>query len=256
MSVNDPLQKDSDVPKCVDDVAREEYDFYDFGCSAGGSIKFAQSKFGGVRALGLDIDPKKVERTQNMGFEARVADCTCLEGMRRVRFVTMMHFLEHLPSRKHARDCIKSALQISNDFVYIRQPWFDSDGYLLTKGLKLYWSDWEGHTLHMTSLELRNILTSLRRCSTTGRRLRYVIAALHPIVSSADPSMLPLDAAFDSHAYNEEAHGPKDIVPLDLQACVHKEIVCVATMSPDFDCFKLLVSVHGKQKYLVLCQSA
>jgi hypothetical protein len=50
------------------------FDFVDFGCSAGGSIVWAARKFGGRRGLGVDINPGKV------------------------RFATMIDFLEHLPT--------------------------------------------------------------------------------------------------------------------------------------------------------------
>lgn len=230
------------------------YDFYDFGCSNGGSIKFARDKLGGIRGMGLDVDERKVNRTQSLGYDARVVDCTRLVGMTRVQFVTMLHFLEHLPSRRHAEQCVQSALSVSNKFVYIRHPWFDSDGYMLTKGMKLYWSDWKGHTYHMTTLELHTVLRSVQL--KIGKTVYFVMAALHPILSSSDPSVLPLGAPTDSHSYDMEIHGFKKLLPLDVQACVHREVVCVATTNPDFDCAALIASVHHKQKYRILLQHA
>ena len=34
------------------------YDFVDFGCSSGGSIKFAMERLGGVNGIGVDLDPE------------------------------------------------------------------------------------------------------------------------------------------------------------------------------------------------------
>ena len=205
-------------------VDLKAFDFIDFGCSAGGSIDWARRRFGGRRGLGVDINPDKVAAARAAGFEAVVADGARLDQFTgKVRFATMIHFLEHLPSIEAARKVVGTALSISRDFLYVRQPWFDSDGALMRQGLKLYWSHWRGHPLPMTSLQAYALFEDLRK---TGRCARFAIYGRTPIVSSDDPAVLPLSAPSDSHQYEPERDGPKPTVPLDG---VFTELVVVAT---------------------------
>ena len=139
------------------------YDFVDFGCSKGGSIDFAVKKLGGSRGVGLDVDPRKVEATRQAGYEAHIADVSELdpEKLGTTRFVVMAHFLEHLPTLDAASRCIRSAVRVADEFVFIRQPYFDADEYLASLGLRLYWSHWRGHKNHMKAADFHDILGDL-----------------------------------------------------------------------------------------------
>ena len=134
----------------------------------------------------------------------------------------MIHFLEHLPSIEAARRVTAAALSISRDFLYVRQPWFDSDGALMRRGLKLYWSHWRGHPLPMTSLQAYALFEDLRR---TRACARFAVFGRTPIVSSDDPAVLPLSAPSDSHQYEPARDGPKPSHPLDG---VFTELVVIA----------------------------
>ena len=61
-------------------IDTKDYEFLDFGCSAGGSLstygKMFQAK---NKGLGLDIDPEKVRLTREKGFNAEVCDITKLQ---------------------------------------------------------------------------------------------------------------------------------------------------------------------------------
>ena len=138
------------------------YDFIDFGCKKGGSIKAAQKMFDGGRGIGLDINVRNVMETKKEGYEAAWFDVTRLaEHEKQVRFVMMSHFLEHLSGYNDAYSCIKSACLIAKDFIFIRQPYFDADPFLFSLGLNVYWSGWSGHQNRMTSLEFYLILREL-----------------------------------------------------------------------------------------------
>src|SRR5690606_2519300 len=100
------------------------HDFYDFGCSQGGSIAHAMKHFGGKCGLGIDVDARKVEATRARGFEAEVLDILTLPEKKQVRFVTMMHFLEHLDSYATASAMLRMACAVSREFVYVAQPFF------------------------------------------------------------------------------------------------------------------------------------
>ncbi len=152
------------VPSLDGIFGNQTFDYADFGSSKGGSLGYGQNVLGGKRGIGLDIDPEKVEQTRDAGFEAAEIDVTTLVAQPDcVRFVTMIDFLEHLPGIPLAQQCIAAAVEASTEFVFIRQPWFDADGYLFSRGLKLCWSDWCGHPNAMTSLQLYRALSQLKK---------------------------------------------------------------------------------------------
>lgn len=207
-----------------------KYDFVDFGCSVGGSMLFAQKAFDGGDAIGIDIDPAKVKKTQEAGYDAVLADATDpSQFVGRARFSMLSHFLEHLPDYQTVTKALRTAICISNDFVFIRQPWFDSDGELLQHGLKLYWSDWHGHPMTLTSLQMYR---ALRTYLESGRIARVTMFGHRPVLSSDDECVLPLSAPIDSSKYDAELHGPKPAVPIEFTA--YTELVAVlAIRDPD-----------------------
>lgn len=213
-----------------DDVATHlatgQFDFIDFGCSKGGSLSFAKEKLGGRRGLGVDISPTKVAQARHAGFDACLADARELSlHPGTVRFVTMIHFLEHVPNAFDAARCLEAACTVARQFVYIRQPWFDSDGYLLSLGLKLYWSDWIGHPNTMTSLELFRILARIQNITA------WRLYARRPITSSSHPAVHPLSSPPDQHEWKSELHAPKPEITFTLP--VYSEIGCVISLSED-----------------------
>lgn len=204
------------------------FDFVDFGCSAGRSILFAQQRLGGRRGLGLDIDPRKVEAARSCGVDAMVADVTELAAaaMGSVRFVVMSHFLEHLPGMQLARKCVETACAIADEYVFIRQPYFDADGYLFESGLKLYWSDWTGHLNHMTSLQLYNALSSAGL--GLGRAVRVIIFRQYIIRNSLDGAVHPLSSSPDSHEWSAVEHERKEFYEFSIP--VYRELGGIVLM--------------------------
>src|SRR5687767_8260464 len=74
------------------------YDFFDFGCSTGGNIKFIKSIIPEAKGLGIDIDHKKIDEAKSNGQDAITFDILSIPDVKSVEFVTMSHFLEHLPN--------------------------------------------------------------------------------------------------------------------------------------------------------------
>jgi 2-polyprenyl-3-methyl-5-hydroxy-6-metoxy-1,4-benzoquinol methylase len=121
-------------------IRNHNVEFLDFGCSTGGSInRFSSMIKGSPVGLGLDIDPLKVATTRSAGYLAEVCDITELadQGIK-VRFVSMSHFLEHIPDPGAIARILKVACRIARDFIIIVQPNFDSDAYLFRNGKKFY----------------------------------------------------------------------------------------------------------------------
>lgn len=207
-------------------LSAKRYDYVDFGCSNGGSLKFGRDKLGGTVGIGLDIDPAKIKQTQAVGFDAVQFDVTQLVSQPNcTRFVTMKHFLEHLPNAILAEKCIIAACEAATDFIYIRQPWFDSDGYLFDRGLKLYWSDWSGHTNLMTSLQFYRILRNIPKIH------RWRIYARNPIIDSSDDAVHPLTSPRNQHGWSGDRHPAKPQVRFTQPT--YREIGCVAVLNDD-----------------------
>ena len=210
----------------------KNYDFVDFGCSSGGSIKYAMKTFGATHGVGIDISPEKVAKTRQQGFDAELGDVTKLGQVKnQVDFTIMSHFLEHLPSVIMASKCIKSGIDVAREFVFIQQPYFDADGYLFHQGFKLFWSDWSGHPNRMTSLEFHNILNPLLK----ERRIsRFGIYLYKPIPNSHDEAIHPLLSPIDQHQWNRKEHKKKPHVVFKEK--VFAEIRCLIAL-PGFNGF-------------------
>ncbi len=204
------------------------FDFIDFGCSNGGSLIFGHDRLGGERGFGIDLSPSKIEQARAAGFQACVADARQLAlHPDSVRFVTMMDFLEHLPGYKDAMLCIEAACAAARQFIFIQQPWFDSDGYLFRHGLKLYWSDWYGHPNAMTSLEIQRIMRGVAKVS------RWRLYGRTPILTSMDPCVHPLSSPTDQHKWIAGQHEAKKTIKFTEP--VYRQIGCIAILNDDTD---------------------
>jgi hypothetical protein len=206
-------------------INSKKIDHIDFGCSKGGSLDFAKKRLGGLIGLGIDIDLAKVAATNEVGFDAIQYDIESLPNCKMVRFVVMSHFLEHLPKLNYVKAMIRKACQISTEFVYIQQPFFDADGYLLEKGLKLFWSDWRGHPNRMTSLEM--VLT-LRDLQLEGFNFSYSLYAHKPVEDSSDICVQPLYAPSDLGYYVSDQKIKKKST-VRFEGNVFRELVTLIT---------------------------
>ena len=198
-------------------LAAGTFDFLDFGCSKGASLRFGMKTLKGRRGLGIDIDASKVEKTRQAGFQACQADIRGLDAHPDcVDFVVMSHFLEHLPSLSDGNACIRTACTAARRFVFIRQPWFDADGYLFARNLKLYWSDWDGHPNAMTCLQLYRCLRQIRKAS------RFRIYGRDRIWRSDDRAVIPLSAPSNSREWDPPPHSKRCMV--DFQTPIYREV--------------------------------
>lgn len=203
-------------------------DFIDFGCSEGGSLKFGEARFGGKVGLGVDIDPAKVATARSRGANAMVADASQLELRNRsVDFCIMVHFLEHLPGLLVAGKCIRSAIRVSRDFVYIRHPWFNSDFDLYMLGYKFYWSDWKGHT---SNIGLSQLDALIRRSNVK----EWCMYGVTPVTDLNSPFIVPLDAPRDSR----ETPNDRPSTPLPFQAFKESSVLIRTGSAEAFEAAK------------------
>jgi len=215
----------------------EKIEFFDFGCSSGGSLKQSEKDFNvkGI-GVGIDNDPKKVKMAREAGHKAFVYDILKIPAKKTVRFSVMSHFLEHINDLNLVSRLIVQACKVSSQFVLIRQPFFDADGYLMQKGLKLYWSHWHGHPNMMSSLQLYKILSDLRSRDLLGE---FSIHYKGRISSSADRRVHPISAPIDQHEYDPSIY-PQKNMKIDFDTPVFCETFAFISMrnKNHYDLFK------------------
>lgn len=225
-----PAESAADAPQGPDEFAdyilNNKIDFLDFGCSNGGSLKWGQRVLGGKEGLGIDIAPKKIATAREAGWRAILYDIQKIPDRKLVRFTILSHFLEHVPDLAAVRKFILKACRVSTEFVLIKQPYFDADGYLLQRGLKTFWADWRGHPNLMSSMSLYQILRDLQ---VAGHLARFSIHARDRILSSADPRIHPLQSPIDQHQYDATCHPPKP-PEISFDAPVYYETIAFITM--------------------------
>lgn len=207
----------------------EKYDFLDFGTSRGGSIDYAINRLGGTRGLGIDLSEAKVADARANGVECVQGDVTNLDlPDDSVRFVTMLHLLEHLPDFDCVNKAIATACRVSTDFVYIVGPYFEADDYLKSQGLKFYWSDWRGHTFHLKYQHLDEILKSIGQTD-------YVFFDNSAVPDSSHPTIHPLESPIDQHDYDPATHPEKP--ELSFPSPLYREMVCCIKLKdfPDWE---------------------
>lgn len=112
-------------------------------------MPYGVRRFGGRRGLGVDIDRAKVRVARDSGVEAVLGDATHLHLVKRVRFVSMLDFLEHLPDIETAERVIASAAYAATDFLFIRHPSFEGQERVEDQGFRQTWWNWTGHTCHL-----------------------------------------------------------------------------------------------------------
>lgn len=202
---------------------KKKYYFLDFGCSRGDSMIYAKKQFGMSPGLGIDTAKVKIEGALERGLDAIHYNIFDLPSKKLVKFVLMIHFLEHIPNTNDVEKFIKKGAEMSSDFILIRQPFFDADSYLFEHGLKMFWSDWNNHPNRMTTLEMYLVLRDLMR---EGLFTRFSLHHRTRVVDSSHSSIIPINTPKHSFDYDPEKHPPKEPI-ISFKIPVYRELVAV-----------------------------
>lgn len=206
-------------------LAAGEFAFVDAGCSAGGSMAYCERVFGRGRGIGFDRSRAKLELARAAGFVACEADLeTTRLPARSVHFVSLLDFLEHLPSLDLTRTILAGLCEVARDFLFVRHPSFEDVDYLASLGLKLDWTDWHGHRNPLRLADFEALARDLGLPPPT-------VIAQKPIADASHPSVVPLDAAMDTVGYDPTRHGPKPDVRFDR--LVHAQFDVFLRVNPE-----------------------
>lgn len=190
------------------------YDFVDLGCGIGGSIKWIQDRFDVETHLGIDNRPNDVQKAINMGYNVILDDITNNNMFPKSKFITMIHFLEHLKNEKDVEYVIKKSIKSAREFIFIKGPTFENIEYLKQFDYKITWTDWVGHSTMVTKNMLENIINKIG--------LEYKIGFQYPILNSNSNEIIPISSPTDTIIYDKSL-GIKKYIEFK---CVYREIYC------------------------------
>jgi len=192
----------------IPDWYMENFDFVDLGGKHGSMRKYAFNSFNGQNGLHFELNPdciKVMEKNEIPCIQADVSNLDLPENC--VDFVISTHTIEHLPSKEHIKEMLKTSKKAAIDFIYITWPSFGSEEYLKKNGLTKFFSmDGHGHTCHITSTEFKEILNELN--------LEYEFRAWYPLYSSNHDTIVWLDES-------------KERVDINFEMPVYNENVCL-----------------------------
>lgn len=171
--------------------------FIDLGCKYGKSLIYCSSKFGIPVGIGVEIEKQRVYETKKVGYEVIYCDARKLPFKEKsVVFISMLDFLEHLPSKKEVENVLKQSKFIARDFLYINHPSFEEIDYLKSIGFKITWTDWRVHLTHLTVKDFRRIFTNLKLKN-------YTITPQDLVKDSSDKHIIPISPPQDTKMYKK-----------------------------------------------------
>lgn len=187
-------------------IETKGYDFIDFGYGKGGAYGLALKKFRAKRGISIDCRQEAAIVATKAGHECVVADVLqCTFDPKSVNFVTMVHFLEHLPSMTDVHKAISLGASAAKSFLFIEGPAFECSNILNKYGLKFNWADWLGHPSHVTAADLIDILRKQKFHS-------YMLFYLDKVFNSNDPSIHPIESPRNQRDYRKSKHPPKKLI--------------------------------------------
>lgn len=214
------------------------FDFIDLGCGVGGSIDWVKANLGGKSYLGIDIRQAEWHKARSKGYNVLLADIASPNLiLPKSKFVTMIHFLEHLNNEAEVEEVIKKALESAEEYIFIKGPTFKSNEYLKNLGFKLTWTDWRGHKCQ---IDRNMIYRVLHKCNIRDYQIEFTYH--QQIKDSSSDEILPYSAPIDSLKY-DESMGEKEPVEFDG---VYREYTCKVTkVNRKYEDFHpMLINVH------------
>jgi SAM-dependent methyltransferase len=196
-----PRTKVASQPDRIGDVDWRHYDFLDLGAGRGGSLDYARRRFDAVRGVGVELKPERVSAARESGLHVVQGDATELGIDDKVRFVSMMDFLEHLPGLDVVKSTLAAAATAATDFLFIFHPSFEGEEYLAELGLALQWHRTRTHWSHIQVSDYAQMLDDLEL-------RQYMVRYVKPILDSSHESVVHVDEKHPGF-FDPATHLPK-----------------------------------------------
>jgi len=184
--------------------------FVDIGSGRGNSILMASKLWGGD-GIGYETSLNRNAEAIERGYDCRLE--SALDALPKLGdgcfdYAVINHFLEHLAGTGEVRTIIQHACRVTSGFVFVAGPWFDSDGPLFRRGLKIFASDWpEDHPTRVTMMDLYRAFQDFM----PGGTLK--LYGRQPITSTDHHYLFPIQAVTRGlkgpYHYDPEQHGAK-----------------------------------------------
>lgn len=188
-----------------------EVEFIDVGCGDGRSTIAVRKKLKVTgAALGIDRSGRRLPSSHG-DLIFNEADLLTLPNKKQYRFATLINVLPGAAGYAAAFDLLRKATIISRDFVYVSQPNFDCNSYLLRLGLKTYYSDASANRFQATSADYHRMARTLQE---QGLVQDFCIVESGRIRDASDETIHPVQTPPDSGPYDAAVHRYKadDIV--------------------------------------------
>ena len=216
-----------------------QYDFLDFGSGKGGCATFAVKKLLGKSHLCFEIRKEAIDNLNKLGHSCVYADITNLSLPKKsVRFVTISHVLEHLPTLEHVYKVLQTAVDVATDFVFIEGPTFDFDDYLKSHGFKFFWHDSCGHTTRVTTQHIH------RRAKKLGVLTQHWLIEQPYVDNSLSLDILPYGIPSSPNKYKEKIHPKKTFVSFTTKK-VFRSWICFLVLN-EINYTNLLINARTK----------
>ena len=142
---------------------KECYQLIDLGSGEGKFADWAKGVFGFESILCIEKEGACRDAVLKRGFSFKQGDVLkprTLAGLRS-DFVTLSHFLEHLPEMKDTERVLRRVVKIARKGIVVSTPVWDCDSVLRLIGARFYWSEWADHTAKITAVELNEVAKKL-----------------------------------------------------------------------------------------------
>jgi SAM-dependent methyltransferase len=182
-----------------------EYDFLDFGCGSGESIRFGERHFRARHGLGIEIDGQRAALGRAQGLQIIEGDITQVDiPADSVSFVSIMDVLSLLSDRESTSEVLARAGRAARDVIFIRHPDYSHDGLLETLDLRFTWSGWKAHTNRLLCADLERLF------GEHGWH-DFIVVPRNPIFDTLHSSLVPHAVRRNAPRYNPEIHPPKTL---------------------------------------------
>jgi hypothetical protein len=206
-----------------------EAEFIDVGCGDGRSTYTVRKKLKIVgRSLGIDRSGARLPASDQEEVVFAEADFLSLPNRKQCRFVTLINVLPGTGGYAAAFDLLRKASIVSRDFVYVSQPNFDCNPYLIRLGMKTHYS---GATASRFQGTAADYFRMARALLDEGLIQDFSIVESGRIRDSADEVIHPLETPADSGPYDAAIHRYKaeDIVFSDP---IYRRLQIILTRKP------------------------